>query len=314
MTRRYIDVHAHLPVDVNAATPSFVSAEDWDPAPTLARMDRLGIATQLLSHPAPPISTDGHGDATARARRSNDGFAAVVARYPTRFGAYATLPLDSVTGALAELERAMDRLKLDGVCLASNSAGRYLGTPFFAPLLAEIARRGVPLLVHPMACCAPVPLSRHVPPFLFEFPVDTARTVLDAVYAGVFQRHPALKMIVAHCGGALPSLAWRITHLAPISQPLAGPSVSAEDVEAALRNLYYDTALSCAKGTLDAVLALAGPSQIVFGTDCGAAPDEILDANARALAAWRPDGAEADAVARGNARRLFARLREAGLA
>jgi predicted TIM-barrel fold metal-dependent hydrolase len=45
---------------------------------------------------------------------------------------------------------------------------------------------------------------------MVEYIFDTARTVTDLVMAGVLTRHPDMRVIVAHCGGAIPVLADRI--------------------------------------------------------------------------------------------------------
>jgi hypothetical protein len=48
------------------------------------------------------------------------------------------------------------------------------------------------------------------PSSVVEFPFDTARNITNGLYTGLFQRLPRLRLILAHCGGVLPSLAWRI--------------------------------------------------------------------------------------------------------
>jgi 6-methylsalicylate decarboxylase len=41
---------------------------------------------------------------------------------------------------------------------------------------------------------------------VIEFPMGTARNITNAIYSGVFRRHPGLTLILAHAGGALPAL------------------------------------------------------------------------------------------------------------
>ena len=76
----------------------------WDPAGALAMLDRQGIATAITSISAPGVHFGDDGPARELARRCNELSAKLVAEHPTRFGAFAVLPLPDVKGALFELE------------------------------------------------------------------------------------------------------------------------------------------------------------------------------------------------------------------
>jgi predicted TIM-barrel fold metal-dependent hydrolase len=145
-----------------------------------------------------------------RAREINEEYAGLIEKYPSRFGAFAAVPVDTPERALAEIEYALDVLRLDGVLLTSNSEGKYFGHPFYEPIFAELARRHVPAFVHPEDCPHIDELGLNRPSSVIEYPVDTARTLTNAIYTGVFQRYPNLTFITAHCGGVLPTLGWRI--------------------------------------------------------------------------------------------------------
>ncbi|GAA3290204.1 hypothetical protein GCM10020295_04010 [Streptomyces cinereospinus] len=220
MSPNRIDVHAHYTggtVDETfrngfALAGGFKMSVQWSPQAALEYMDRQGIATQILSAPWTFTGTaDDPGFATRWARRVNEEYAQLIEEYPGRFGAFAALPGDSAEAMLEELAYALDTLHLDGVMLNSNTAGRYLGEDWAEPLLAELHRRQVPVFLHPFD--SPV-IADHLgfgrASSVCEFPFDTARNVINALYRGVFQRYPDLKLILAHCGGALPTLGWRI--------------------------------------------------------------------------------------------------------
>lgn len=89
-------------------------------------------------------------------------------------------------------------------------SGRYLGDPSLEPVLAELARRKVPVFVHPVDCPHIDVLGFGRPSSIIEFPFDTARTITNILFTAVFQRHQGLLLILARCGGALPTLGWRI--------------------------------------------------------------------------------------------------------
>jgi aminocarboxymuconate-semialdehyde decarboxylase len=63
----------------------------------------------------------------------NDAFAAAVEKYPQRFVALASVPMQDSEKAAVELERAVTRLGLRGVEIASNINGRYFDDPVFDP-------------------------------------------------------------------------------------------------------------------------------------------------------------------------------------
>jgi predicted TIM-barrel fold metal-dependent hydrolase len=103
-----IDVHAHYfpPGTVARAVPAqnFVSSpmSTWTPEFALDFMDRRDIATQLLSLPT-PLPKD-------EARRINEYGATVVKQHPARFGLLASVPMDDVEAALAEIRFVFDTL------------------------------------------------------------------------------------------------------------------------------------------------------------------------------------------------------------
>src|SRR4029078_11483889 len=85
-------------------------------------MDRLGIATSLLSISSPGVHL-GDGTATvARARDVNEAVRRAVVAHPGRFGLLASLPLPDVDATIAEIAYCCDRLAVDGVVLLTNVA------------------------------------------------------------------------------------------------------------------------------------------------------------------------------------------------
>jgi predicted TIM-barrel fold metal-dependent hydrolase len=121
----------------------------WSPEAALAYMDRQGIAAQVVSFPMAFAGTaDDPQFGTRLCRMIKEGNAELIAKYPGRFGAFASLPADGPDEALAELAYAVDELDLDGVVLTSNVGGRYFGDPLLEPVLAELEHRQVPVFVH----------------------------------------------------------------------------------------------------------------------------------------------------------------------
>ena len=174
-------------------------------------MDRQGIATAVTSISAPGVHFGDANAARELARRCNELSAKLVADHPTRFGAFAILPLPDVKGALLELEYALDVLKLDGVVLlTSHSDGRYLGDPLFDDVMAELDRRSAVAFVHPVVPKTSESIRLDVPGFAAEFVFDTTRAAINLIWSGAMERWPNLRIILSHAGGTTPYLAGRI--------------------------------------------------------------------------------------------------------
>jgi predicted TIM-barrel fold metal-dependent hydrolase len=273
-----IDVHHHiLPPDYVSALASVGITSsggrpipEWDLQNTLALMDRHAIATAITSISEPGIY---FGDKTFRrdlARRCNEFSAQLRHEYPQRFGAFAILPLPDIDSALSELEYALDTLKLDGVVLLSSVDGRYPGDPLFDELFTELNRRKAVVFLHPTVPIINRELKLDLPPFLIEFVFDTTRAVTNLIYSGTLECCPEIRFIVAHAGGTVPFLAYRIS-MGQIMLPGAPRGALTY-----LKQLYYDTALSVNSNALRSLQELVDASHILFGSDYPFAPEQAL--------------------------------------
>jgi predicted TIM-barrel fold metal-dependent hydrolase len=263
MAGDWIDIHGHFAAPGAGARPRPIGGWKFAPETSLDYMDKTGVAGQLLSNYG-PVTADGMA-------ASNSFGAALVADYPTRFGLLAQLPMAEPLRAVAEIRRSIDELDAEGFAIQSNYAGIYLGDPRFEPVWAELDRREAVLFLHP------TPLGYEEtrlgrPGALIEAPFDTARTVVDMLYAGVFRRYERLKVILAHAGGALPALAGRLMSLGP--HPLGwvpNPNeITAPEMRQTFARFYYDTALASTAHSLDPVLDLTTPDHLLYGADFGA--------------------------------------------
>ena len=317
MPHQRIDVHAHYLGGAVAElfrsgfrpANGYRFTVEWSPAAALAFMDRHGIATQLLSAPWTLTGTDGDpGFAVRFARRVNEELAALGAEHPGRFGAFAALPGDGPDAMLAELEHALDGLHLDGVLLNSNAHGEYFGSPFYEPVLAELDRRRIPVLVHPADSPQIQALGLGRPSSVVEFTFDTARNITNALYRGVFQRYPGLTLILAHCGGALPALGWRIAEHTTMGIGPDDTPIEPDHVAGVLRGLYYDTALAGSRHSLLPALTVTGPEHLLFGSDWPAAPEPAVAHTIDGLTGFGFTETQFAGIERDNAARLFPRF------
>ena len=321
-----IDVHHHvLPrfffetLESAGITATLGMMSDWSLEAHLKVMDRNKIAVGMASIPA-GFSFESDAFARDLARQSNEYLASLCSEHPTRFGAFAVLPVPDVDGALAEVQYALDSLKLDGVVMLSNVAGHYVGAPENDELFAELDRRETVVFIHPGD-----PPDTGIPASIL-YPIDmaleTVRAVMRLLYGGVFERYPRVRFIFSHCGGITPYLAHRMVRGRSWVRGEGGPDPGmldeAPDDARATRDIgflqrqYYDSMTANAANGLRTLQAFVDPAHILFGTDHAALPARYQSLKMRELMRYKGfDDATRMAVERGNALRLFPSLREA---
>jgi 6-methylsalicylate decarboxylase len=280
-----IDIHAHfLPPQYRDALAAagidqpdgFPRVPMWSAADHLAVMDRLGIDVSMLSVSSPGVQFGtgvSSSDAVGLARHVNDVAAATITDHPGRFGAFASVPLHNIDESLAEIERALDGLKLDGINVLTNVDGVYLGDASLEPIMAELDRRRSTVFIHPTSPACWECTSLGFPRPMIEFPFDTTRAVTNMLLSGTLTRHPHIRWIVPHAGGTLPFLASRI---AGISVLLGADDPA--DVITQLRRLYYDLAGSASAPVVTALLALVDRGQVLYGSDWPFTPEPAVAA------------------------------------
>jgi predicted TIM-barrel fold metal-dependent hydrolase len=277
-----IDVHFHdIPdfyrkavADAGRGPALSSGLPQWSVESALEVMDRNGIATAITSISAPGLHFGDDGAARRLARQCNEFKAGYVATRPARFGAFAALPLPDVAGSLAEISYALDQLELDGVGVYTSYGDRYLGDAFLDPVFDVLNQREAVVFVHPIAGPGARAVSLDLPLFMLEYVFETTRAATNLIYSGTLDRFPKIRFILAHAGGTLPFLAFRIAH-SPLIDPQRLAAMTPEDVAVRLSRFFYDTALSVGPGALDALRSVADEHRILFGSDWPFAPETV---------------------------------------
>ena len=285
-----VDVHTHIiiPEYVEMLKVHGVELEETFPLPVwaaerhIAFMDSAGIRTAVLTMPAPQPY---YGDAEESAeciRRVNEVSAKVKQDYPGRFRFCAALPLPDVDAAIREAVYALDTLGADGVKLATNSRGQYLGDEALDPLMEVLNERNAVVIIHPHR---PTPYPERIiattPLAMYEYPAETTRAVVNMLSRNVLVRYPNLKIIVPHCGSFLPLALPRMKSILPamVAQGYMQPI----DWEGNLSRLYFDLAGSPTVEVLRSLLTITTPDHILYGSDYPYLPDAVLKANLQRL-------------------------------
>lgn len=316
-TLQRIDVHHHFlpPVfretmgeaAIGAPAPNRV-APQWRVDDSLAVMDRYGITTAVVS--APPLWMPDMSKTRRLTRACNEFSAQMVTNHPSRFGAFAALPLPDVAASLDEIAHSFDVLNADGIGLMTNYGDRYLGDAAFAPVFDELNRRKAVVYVHPTSCSCSRGLFPDQPDSLIEFPHDTTRTVASLLFSGTFTRCPDIRFIFSHAGGTVPYLATRMAILGSIDKGLAQHVPGG--VMPILRRLYYDTAISANPISMAALLKLVTPANVLLGTDYPFVPEQGTKSTLAGLREVGFTERELRAVEGGNAAGLLSRVAREG--
>jgi len=238
--------------------------------------DRARIDIRVLS--PPPFTYRYWSDpeeSLQLCRLLNDATAEVVRAHPDRFKGLATVPLQDTNAAIEELRRARDELGLVGVTVGTNVAGANVSDPQHRPFLVEVAHSGMPVLVHPDF----VPGSRIGDYYLVNLvgmPHETAITMANMIFSGLFDELPNLRVCFMHGGGAAPAIlgrwdaGWRVR---PESRADIGKPPSTY-----LGNIYCDT-LTHSPLALTHLVEILGAENVMIGTDM---PFDVEDADPRA--------------------------------
>jgi len=193
----------------------------------------LSVCPQTFVYAQPPAL------AAAFARIQNEQLAKLAKARPDRFLAIATLPMQAPKQAADELRHAVRVLGLRGAQIGSNVAGKNLDDPELEPVWATAAELDAFILLHPINVAGADRLSSYYLGNLIGNPLDTTIAAACLVFSGVLERHPSLKICLAHGGGFVPYQAGRFVH---------GWHVRAEPKRAlgkpptdSLKRFYFDT-------------------------------------------------------------------------
>jgi predicted TIM-barrel fold metal-dependent hydrolase len=260
----------------------------WDLDARLRMMREFKGYKQVLTLSLPAIEyLAGPEDSPALAQFANDGMAEIVARHPDQFPAFvASLPMNNVPAALAEMDRAITRLGAKGIQLFTNVNGRPLDDPELYPIFERIVKKhDLPVWLHPVrtAKFADYPVeskSKYEIWWLFGWPYETSACMARIVFSGMLQKLPDLKVITHHLGAMAPYFDERIG----LGMDQMGARTSDEDYGALLKRLgrrpldyfkmfYGDTSVNGSAPAIRCGLDFFGPDRVLFGTDCPFDPE-----------------------------------------
>jgi aminocarboxymuconate-semialdehyde decarboxylase len=274
-------------------------------AQRVAWLDEQGIERQIVGT-WPDIF--GYGlplDAcVAWHRMLNDTLAEWCADNAGRFAFIGSVPLIEAQAAAQELERVAG-LGACGVIISSNIENTNLGEIPLDPFWRKAEQLAMPVLIHPVLVGPAPRAAKFGLAQVAQYTFDTTLGVGSLLMSGVLDRFPALKLVLSHGGGAYPYLAGRFDIMHRRMDRAAQDDVAAKPPSAYASQMSYDSIVHAPKA-LRFLIDLVGLDNVVLGTDYSFTPADM-----EPLALLRSAGlsaAQTEAIADGNARRVFARL------
>jgi aminocarboxymuconate-semialdehyde decarboxylase len=293
---RAVDVHAHVVLEETFGTAGAhgptLSDEDgvpvfrvgsyclrgvryrgspfMEPDKRIAAMDAAGIGVQVLSpNPLTYFHHVAAQDAIAFCRRHNDALARLVRAHAPRLLGFAALPMQDVSAALDELDRARELGLLAGY--VGTDFGTLLDATTLDRFYAGCVARDVPLLLHPAPAGIDGPLGdarlgRFDLDLVLGFAAEETLAVATLIYGSVLDRHPKLDVCISHGGGAAAFLVGRMS--AAARKRAWAPAALKPDgaLEERLARLWYDVHVHDARA-LGLLRSVVGDARLVYGTN-----------------------------------------------
>lgn len=321
MAQTIIDVHSHIITEeyMQMLRKHGAELEDGYPLPQwsvekhLAFMQEAGIDRAVLSMPSPQPYFDDAEESRKCIRSINEETAKAKAEYPDKFLFCASLPLPNVDVAIREAIYALDSLGADGIKLATNSRGQYLGDSALDPLMEVLNARKAVVILHPHTPAQrPENTFTGGPIFVYEYPAETTRAVINMIENNIMVRYPDIKFVVPHSGSFLPIALPRFRAAQPL---LVKQGLMREiDIEKNLANLYYDLAGGPTSEMVKMLLTITTADHLMYGSDFGFVPNVALVAVLGRIKSYLKQDVElsgySEMIFSQNAQKLFNKLRK----
>lgn len=285
--------------------------------------DDQGDYRQVLTPLPAPLAFDARtmaGPAFAEAvRRNNDEIGAIAARHGDYFAGFVgATPITDPDAATEEAIRCIRELGALGVQLEADAIGVPLHEDRYEPLFAAIEKLDAAAWLHPCRTPERPGFAPDTTPFMLwqilGWPFDTTIAISKLIFSGIYDRHPALKLIAHHGGGVIPLLSGRI-EMMPL---LAGLDPSGSLSEALdrltrkpidyFRLLYADTAMFGGKHGVKCVADFFGRDRVLFASDApfdAQAGSHFVPRTTADVEGAIETATDRDAIFQGNAQRVL---------
>lgn len=237
------------------------------PSARIEYMDAMGVEIQGLATFVSEYAYWAPAKLAAEAARiQNDNLARAVAAEPNRFiGLGATVPLQDIDMAIAEMDRAVDDLGMKGLQIGGTVDGHNLDEPRFRPFWQAVAAKGIPVILHPNGYEESHRFGDYFMTNCIGNPLETMVAATRMIFSGLFEELPDLKLVLLHGGGYLPFYASRSDHTWKV-RPETRIHIPDHPPSYYMKQLYYDT-MVFEPLFLKHLIEIVGSDRIMAGTD-----------------------------------------------
>jgi aminocarboxymuconate-semialdehyde decarboxylase len=192
----------------------------------------------------------------------NEEMAGAQRKYPGRLWASAAVPLVDTRIAIDVLDDAVGRLGLMGVNMpGSVGSDPRIDAERLEPFYARVEELGVPMFLHPTDAVFVDMLDGYNGALHLSLGrvMEVSVAAMRLVLSGVMERHPKLKIVMSHTGGALPYQSGRM-------DKNSGTAKLPRPASTYLKRMYTDTVSPHAAGMKFAI-DYYGIDHVMYGTD-----------------------------------------------
>ncbi len=281
-----------------------IAAQLTDPAARIEYMDEMGVDIQgLATFVSEYFYWAPSSVAAEAARMQNDNLAQAVSDHPDRYRLYgATVPLQDVDMAIAEMDRAVDDLGALGLQIGGTVDEHNLDEARFRPFWQAVAAKGIPVILHPNGYPESQRFGDYFMTNCIGNPLETMVAANRLIFSGLFEELPDLKLVLLHGGGYLPFYTARSDHTWKV-RPETRANIPDNPPSHYMKKLFYDT-MVFQPHYLRFLIDTVGSDRVMLGTDF---PFDMAETDPVGLIDSVPDLSEAelDAIKGGNAAQLF---------
>lgn len=228
-------------------------------------MDNYGIDISMVSLGNPWVDFMEPGEAEWWASSLNEEMEALNSA-DDRLHGLGVVPLQKPASAKDELKRIAKLPHLHGVIVGTRPANLQLDDRVLEPFWETAEEYRIPVFIHPHYIVGLDWMAGygHAMPLALGFPFETTTAATRLILSGVLDRHPDLKLILAHSGGTLPFLAGRL-EACTRADKASSKKIKMNFLDY-VKKLYFD-AVAYHSSTLNCTLSLVDIRQVLFGTD-----------------------------------------------
>jgi 5-carboxyvanillate decarboxylase len=234
-------------------------------------MDEAGMSYAILSINAPGVQNiPDSAQATALARVANDRLAALMKKYPTRYGGLLSVAPQDPVAAAREIDRGMSQLGMHGVIINSHTNNEYLDAAKFTPIFEAIVAHNAPLYLHPREPSDRMSAAQDIAGLNvgWGYAAETGTHAARLIASGLFDRFPTLQMVLGHGGEALPYFLQRFDNRYEFEMRLRGSrTLQRRPGEYLTHNMHFTSSGMNYWPQVKMMIDVVGIDRVMFAAD-----------------------------------------------